>query len=255
VQILHETNEKVDIYLKFSTKYSSFHAEVNLTRGEFEGLNMTTLPPNNHRLLRIDSSARLQGSHSRELGDYFERAWAQRFPTAAITRRDVVAQSISHIENTTIDGMFTPPDQHTPEMTAALAQSDHLIAEIKAADALLITVPMYNFGIPSALKAWIDQISRIGHTFSYDGKSFTGLLGGKKAYVVIAYGAGGYTEGGGFAAANFVEPYLKFLLSFLGLDEVLIFNDEATNTNPDGIAAARAAIQGQMDITLQGIVV
>jgi FMN-dependent NADH-azoreductase len=227
--------------------------QITVMRSSLKGLAMTTLPLASHKLLRIDSSARVQGSHSRELGDYFERAWTQRFPTASVTRRDLAAQSVSHIENMTIAGMFTPPDQHNAEMTAALVQSDRLIAEIKAADALLITVPMYNFGIPSALKAWIDQISRIGHTFSYDGKSFAGLLGGKKAYIVIAYGAGGYTAGGGFAAANFVEPYLKFLLGFLGFDEVITYNDEATNTNPDGIAAARAAIQGQIDASLAAI--
>jgi FMN-dependent NADH-azoreductase len=230
--------------------------QITVMSSSLKGLAMTTLPtehPASHKLLRIDSSARVQGSHSRELGDYFERAWTQRFPTAAITRRDLASQSVTHIDGTTIAGMFTPPEQHSAEMTAALVQSDRLIAEIKAADALLITVPMYNFGIPSALKAWIDQISRIGHTFSYDGKSFAGLLSGKKAYIVIAYGAGGYTAGGGFAAANFVEPYLKFLLGFLGFDEVVTYNHEATNTHPDGIAAARAAIQGQMNAKLAAI--
>jgi FMN-dependent NADH-azoreductase len=209
--------------------------QITVMSSSLKGLAMTTLPtehPASHKLLRIDSSARVQGSHSRELGDYFERAWTQRFPTAAITRRDLASQSVTHIDGTTIAGMFTPPEQHSAEMTAALVQSDRLIAEIKAADALLITVPMYNFGIPSALKAWIDQISRIGHTFSYDGKSFAG---------------------GCFAAANFVEPYLKFLLGFLGFDEVVTYNHEATNTHPDGIAAARAAIQGQMNAKLAAI--
>lgn len=214
---------------------------------------MTTLPHSSHNLLRIDSSARVQGSQSRALGDDFERAWTQRFPTATITRRDVSAQPIGHIQNSTIMGMFSPPDQHTPEMTDALVQSDTLIAEIKAAEAVLITVPMYNFGIPSSLKAWIDQITRIGHTFSYDGKGFEGLLKGKKAYIVIAYGAGGYTNGGGFAAANFVEPYLKFLFGFLGFDEVVTFNDEATNSNPSGIPASHAAIASQIDASLSAI--
>jgi FMN-dependent NADH-azoreductase len=200
-----------------------------------------------HQLLRIDSSARIEGSHSRDLGDHFEATWKQRFPAAHVIRRDVATQPVAHISNTTIAGMFTPPDQHSADMTAALATSDELIAEIKSSHAVLITVPMYNFGIPSALKAWIDQISRIGQTFAYDGKAFTGLLAGRKAYVVVAYGAGGYGAGGGFAAANFVAPYLQFLLGFLGFDEVVVFNDEATNTDPAGIPAARAAIQAQMN--------
>ncbi|MGL4573684.1 MAG: FMN-dependent NADH-azoreductase [Burkholderiaceae bacterium] len=204
-------------------------------------------------LLRIDSSARVEGSHSRALGDDFEAALRKRFAQLQVQRRDVAAQPIGHIENITIAGMFTPPAQATAQMQAALAQSDALIAELKVADAVLITVPMYNFGLPSSLKAWIDQISRIHHTFSYDGKTFTGLLTGKRAYVVIAYGAGGYGTGEGFAAANFVEPYLKFLLGFLGFAEVTVFNAQATNTDPTGVPIARAAIHRQMQTAIAAI--
>ncbi len=214
---------------------------------------MRPTPPSTHHLLRIDSSSRVTGSYSRKLGDQFEHAWIKRFPAGTITRRDVALQSLPHIENTTIAGMFTPPEQHSSEMVAALVQSDTLIAELKAADTLLLTVPMYNFGVPSALKAWIDQITRIGHTFSFDGSNFGGLLKGKKAHVVIAYGAGGYAHGASFAAANFVEPYLKFLLAFLGFNEVITYNDEATNTNPAGIAASHAMITAQMETSLKGV--
>jgi FMN-dependent NADH-azoreductase len=87
---------------------------------------------------------------------------------------------------------------------------------------------MYNFSIPSALKAWIDQIVRIGRTFAYDGINFTGLVTVKKAYVICAYGASGYTDGGAFASFNFLEPYLKSLLSFLGIGEIQFFNLQAT---------------------------
>jgi FMN-dependent NADH-azoreductase len=211
---------------------------------------MTTIPPRSHHLLRIDSSARAQGSHSRELGDCFESAWRKRFSGATVSRRDVASQTVGHIENMTITGMFTPTELHNAEMSASLVQSDSMIAELKAADAILVTVPMYNFGIPSSLKAWIDQITRIGQTFSFDGTNFTGLLHGKKAYIVIAYGAGGYSAGDKLASANFVEPYLKFLFGFLGFDTVMIYNSEATNTNPAGIRTTDAVIAAQMNADL-----
>jgi FMN-dependent NADH-azoreductase len=202
------------------------------------------------KLLRIDSSARRTGSHSRELGDIFENLWSQRFPVATVTSRDLVGSPVAHLHNETITGLFTPPEQHTPEMKTALAISDTLIAEIKAADALLITLPMYNFSVPSALKAWIDHVSRIGHTFAYDGQNFTGLLSGKTAYVAIAYGAGGYNAGEGFAAANFVEPYLKFLLGFLGFGQTYVFNVQATNGDAAAVSTSKTQIRTQMQTAL-----
>jgi FMN-dependent NADH-azoreductase len=200
-------------------------------------------------LLRIDSSSRTQGSYSCQLGDFFENLWVAH-DGSFVTKRDLATHPVHHIHSITITGMFTPPDELSTEQQAALEESDTLIAQIKAADALLLTMPMYNFGVPSSLKAWIDHISRIGHTFAYDGQNFTGLLVGKKVYIVIAYGAGGYGPDGSFAAANFVEPYLKFLLGFLGITDIMVFNHEATNTDPNGIAAARDAIQQEMRIAL-----
>ncbi|WP_372659577.1 FMN-dependent NADH-azoreductase [Hydrogenophaga sp.] len=203
------------------------------------------------KLLRIDSSARRTGSHSRELGNVFEHLWGQRFPDSAVASRDLVDSAVSHIHDETITAMFSPPEQHSPEMRAALSISDTLISEVQEADALLLTVPMYNFGIPSALKAWIDHVSRIGHTFAYDGTNFTGLLTGKTAYVVVAYGADGYGTGGDFAAANFVEPYLAFLLKFLGFEQVHFFNVLATNADPAAVPTSKAHVRSQMQAALQ----
>jgi FMN-dependent NADH-azoreductase len=116
-------------------------------------------------------------------------------------------------------------------MTSATALSDELIGELQSADILLISVPMYNFTVPSAFKAWVDQIVRIGHTFAYDGTNFTGLVTVKRAYVICAYGASGYTDGGAFSAFNFLEPYVKGLLSFLGISEIQFFNLQATTSD------------------------
>lgn len=183
-------------------------------------------------ILRIDASSRLDGSYSRQIGDMLEKRLAATTPSALIIRRDLGAKPVEQIRSMTIAGYYTPADKMTVELMAATALSDEIIGEVKAADMLLITTPMYNFSIPSALKAWIDQLVRIGQTFSYDGKDFTGLLPGKKAYVVVAFGAGGYTNNGPFAAADFVQPYLRFLLGFLGITDVTFITVE--NTTGDG---------------------
>ena len=203
-----------------------------------------------HTILRIDTSARGTGSVTRDLGNHLEQALLKTTPDARVMRRDLAATPLPHIVDTTIAGYYTPADQMTETLRNATALSDTLIAELRAADTLLLTVPMYNFSVPSALKAWIDQIVRIGHTFAYDGTNFTGLVTGKKAYVVCAYGAGGYGPDRPFGAANFVEPYLRFLLNFLGIADVTFFSIEATTAGAEVVAAnaeaARRAIESAL---------
>ncbi len=179
-------------------------------------------------ILRIDSSSRTDGSHSRELADYFQTIWQKKNPQDQIIIRDIVKNPCPHISNLAIAGFQSSPEKLTPEMKAEIALSDELITELLTSDILLISVPMYNFSVPSSLKAWIDQIVRIEKTFAYDGTSFSGLLTGKKAYIICTYGAGGYTNGGSFSSFNFLEPYLNSLLSFLGFEEIQFFNLEAT---------------------------
>ena len=180
------------------------------------------------RILRIDSSARLQGSHSRELADYFQNAWLKKYPHDEVIVRDVVQNPCPHISDLTIAGFNTPQEQQSEEMKRALALSNELIDELQSADVLMLSVPMYNFSVPSALKAWIDQIVRPGRTFAYDGKNFTGLVKFKYVYVICAYGASGYTDNGDFSSFNFLEPYLKSILSFLGIQNIQFFNLQAT---------------------------
>ena len=183
------------------------------------------------RILRIDSSARLQGSHSRELADYFQNAWLTKYPHDEVIVRDVVQNPCSHISNLAIAAFNTPQEQQSEEMKNAIALSDELIDELQSADILLISVPMYNFSVPSALKAWIDQIVRPGETFAYDGKNFTGLVTVKRTYIICAYGGSGYTDNGAFSNFNFLEPYLKGILSFLGIQELQFFNLQATTAD------------------------
>jgi len=198
------------------------------------------------RLLRIDASSRADGSHSRALGDYFEGRWREQNPSAPVVRRDLAKEPVAHITETTIAGFFTPPEQMSDESRTATACSDRLIGELQDAEELLITTPMYNFTVPSSLKGWIDQIVRIGHTFSFDGQAFKGLVPVERAYVLCAYGANGYLEGGALGAANFLQPYLAFLLGFLGIGDVRFISIEGTNVDEamlnSGMNSARAEI-------------
>ena len=189
------------------------------------------------RILRIDASSRTDGSYSRDLTNAFIAKWLERHPDDQVVVRDLVAASVPHIASDTIKGYYTPADQMDIPLRAATALSDLLIHELRSADVLVLSVPMYNFSIPSALKAWIDQIVRIGHTFSYDGSGFNGLLPGKRAYVMIAYGAGGYLDRGPFEGADFVQSYLQFLLNFVGVADVTFIPIEATTADPATIAA------------------
>jgi FMN-dependent NADH-azoreductase len=192
----------------------------------------------NQTILRVDASSRTDTSYSRRIGDAVEKVLRERSPGARVLRRDLTATPPEHIQNPTIAAFYTPVEQMTSELKAAATLSDTIIAEVRAADLLLITTPMYNFSIPSALKAWIDQLVRIGHTFSYDGKSFAGLLSGRKAIVVVAYGAGGYLNNGALTAADFVKPYLTFLFNFLGIADVTFIPLEGTTGNSDDVGRA-----------------
>lgn len=189
-------------------------------------------------LLRVDASSRVEGSYSRRLGDAFVQHWQAQHEQAHVRVRDLSLQAIPHIQATTIAGMFSP--QPSVEQQQALQLSDQLITELTAADTLLITTPMYNFALPSALKAWLDHCVRIGRTFAFDGQQFAGLLQGKQAHVMIAYGAAGYLAGEDFAAANFVEPYLRFILGFMGIQDVTVHSVQATTVAP---AQADAEVQ------------
>lgn len=204
------------------------------------------------QLLRIDTSARLTGSHSRQLGDHFQNLWMKRNPGGNVIIRDIVKSPINHITQQTIDGFFTPEEALIPDHRDALQLSDELIAEIQASDTLLLTVPIYNFSVPSALKAWIDQVVRIGQTFSYDGEKFEGLVRAKNATVICVYGAAGYLDGEPFSAANHLEPYLRFLLRFLGIENVSIISLQSTTADPETIEVNTKTAQLEIENLING---
>lgn len=190
------------------------------------------------QLLRINSSSRQDGSHSAAIADAFEAEYLQKHPDCRVVTRNVADGSIPFISQKTIEGFYAPQDTLTEELRSATALSDQLIAEIQQSDTLLLAVPIYNFSIPAALKAWIDQVMRIGHTFSMDETGFKGLVRARRAVIACTYGSEGYLPDQPFAAANFLEPYLRFLFAFLGVETVDFVHVQGTATAaPDAFAS------------------
>ena len=206
-------------------------------------------------ILRIDSSSRpaaelsggAEGSYSRELADRIMERLHEAYPGAETVVRDLAVNPVPHIADETIKGYYTPPEAMTDALRGATALSDELIAEVKAADAIVISCPIYNFSIPSALKAWIDQIVRMGHTFAYEDRQFRGLVEDRPTFVAFSYGAVGYGEGGPLHAFDHMRPYLTMVLNFIGLQSVEAFTIEATTADEATIAEARSSALQAVD--------
>ncbi|MEO1133139.1 MAG: NAD(P)H-dependent oxidoreductase [Cyanobacteria bacterium J06639_1] len=198
------------------------------------------------KVLRIDTSPRTEGSHSRELADFFEKTWLSRFPNDEIIARDLTETVVPHLNAFTISAMQTPDEKLDGTQKTAVALSDELIDELFSVDAVLVSAPMYNFSVPSVLKAYIDHIVRAGKTFSYSpSDGYAGLLKIEKGFTITA--AGGVYEGTPFASFNFLNPYLKALWTFLGVANVTDIALEGTTLSAEEVAqreqAARDRIQ------------
>ena len=169
-------------------------------------------------LLHIDSSPLYGRSVSRELTGAFVAQWKLTHPNGAVIERDLNASAIPPINAEFVGAMYTPDEARTPRQNEVLSLSDTLLAELQEAKEYVVGVPMHNFGVPSVMKLWIDQIARRGKTFAYvDGKP-KGLIVGKKATFIIATG-GMYDAQTQMASFNFVEPYLRSVFGFLGLTD------------------------------------
>jgi FMN-dependent NADH-azoreductase len=169
-------------------------------------------------LLHIDSSPLYDRSVSRELTAAFVTQWKVSQPDARVIDRDLNATTISPITAEWVGAVYTPEGARTPKQKELLLLSDSLLAELEQAGEYVIGVPMHNFGVPSVLKLWIDQIARVGRTFSYADGTPKGLLVGKKATFLIATG-GIYDAQTQMASFNFVEPYLRSVFGFLGVTD------------------------------------
>jgi FMN-dependent NADH-azoreductase len=167
------------------------------------------------------------GENSQSLG--LARDFLKRYPHRSVVERALTPQTMPHLDGAIFAAMGTP---------TGAALSDELIAELEAADTIVLAVPMYNFSIPSTMKAWIDHVARRGRTFRYTEKGPEGLLKDKKVFVLVARG-GLYSKGAPAAAFDFQEPYLRTVLGFLGLTDVTFIRLEGLAMGPEAAGANR----------------
>jgi FMN-dependent NADH-azoreductase len=208
-------------------------------------------------LLHIDSSPLYARSVSRELTAAFVSQWEASHPDGRVIYRDLNATTIPPITAEWVGAVYTPEEARTPQQKEVLALSDSLLAELEEAGEYVVGVPMHNFGVPAALKLWIDQIARAGRTFSYAGGAPKGLLVDKKATFIVATG-GVYDAQTQMASFNFVEPYLRSVFGFLGVKDTTFLTAGGTTALSQGgdrnafLAPYLQAVQTQAR-SLQGV--
>lgn len=210
-------------------------------------------------LLHIDSSARPgragehpHGSHTRRLSHAFVSRWRAARPADEVVYRDLGAQPPAPIQHEWIPAAFAPAAQRTPAHHAALKESDALVRELQAAEVLVVGMPMYNFGMPSPLKAWVDGIVRIGLTFDFDpGRAdpYVQLLADRprRAVVLTSRGGHGFDAGGALAAVNHADTALRDVLAFVGITDVHTIAIEHEEAGGEALAASVAQALRKVD--------
>src|SRR5207253_2256294 len=191
-------------------------------------------------VLQINSSART-GGNANQLAEKFVADWLEQRPEDRAIRRDLTANPIPHLTEETLNAFFTPAEQRDEALQAAVKLSDDLVAELLAADVLVIAAPLYNFGIPSTLKAYFDHIARAGITFRYTAQGPQGLLRGKRVCVLAARG-GNYSG----TPMDTQTSYLRNFLGFLGMDDVTFIYAEGLALGEEAKGRAEAAAHRQI---------
>jgi FMN-dependent NADH-azoreductase len=193
-------------------------------------------------LLHIDSSPRDGRSHSRQLTASFAAVWRKANPDGDVIHRDLGLTPVPLVSEDWIAAAFSNPADHTPAQRAAIAVSNELVDELLAADEVVIGAPMYNFNVTASLKAWIDQVVRIGRTVRIDAPSgvpvYTGLVQGRKTTIITTRGGAGLGPGDAMAHLDAQIPYLRQILGFIGITDVSVVyagglagSDEERRTN------------------------
>ncbi len=189
------------------------------------------------QVLEVSSSGRNGDSVSRRLTNELIDALEAREGRLDVTRRDL-SKGVPLVDERWINANFTPEEERTAEQRETLAASDALVKELQSADVVVIGSPIYNFGVPAVLKAWVDMIARARLTFRYTSGGPEGLLKGKKAYIVIA--SGGVPVD---SPVDFATPYLRQALRFVGITDIeIIAADQLNKAADDAIDAARMRI-------------
>lgn len=194
-----------------------------------------------NNVLRISTSLFAEASVSTGLVDDLLAGFEDNGETFTTVHRDFGKEAIPHLDGQWLQAISTPAEARDEEQRAKVAFSDKLISEVQAADTLVIGLPMYNFTVPSMLKAWIDHVARAGVTFAYTEQGPKGLLKNKKVYLVAAMGGIHDT-----AATDFLRPYMKLIMGFIGLDDVEVITASGLNLGDEmraqGIAKAKQEI-------------
>jgi FMN-dependent NADH-azoreductase len=219
------------------------------------------------RLLHIDSSARAgrsgehaHGSHTRRLSARFVRQWRQLRPCDEVVHRDLALAPPTPVSGGWVHAAFTAPERREAWMDSTLAESDMLVDELIAADVIVIGVPMYNFGMPSTLKAWIDNIVRVGRTFGFDrtraGEPYWPLLAGQGKRLVLLGSRGdhGYDPGGRLGADNHVERGVETPLRYIGIDAVERVAIEYDEFGDERLSESIASAERQVDALVEQMV-
>lgn len=200
------------------------------------------------RILILESSLFPSSrSASRQITDFFVKSWLGCDPGIEIVRRDLAAEPLPHFGLDAIEGWATPIADRTDVQAKAVASSERLISELLATDVLVVGAPMYNFSIPSLLKAWIDHIAIAGRTFRYtpDGRP-EGLVTGKRVFIIASRGGTYAMEP--MKAFNFQDTYLLRVLGFLGMTDVTVIAVERQKMGSveqaEGLASARSQVVG-----------
>jgi FMN-dependent NADH-azoreductase len=190
-------------------------------------------------ILQVNSSINSDNSVSSRLASQLANALRATHPRAALVVRDLARDPLPHLDAERFGAFIARPDARTPGQQSVVSESDALIDELRRADAIVLGLPMYNFGVPSQLKAWFDHIARAGVTFKYTENGPVGLLTGKKAYVVA-------TRGGQYAGtpADTQTPYVRNFLAFLGITDVEFVHAEGLAISETSRNEALAAAQG-----------
>jgi FMN-dependent NADH-azoreductase len=182
-----------------------------------------------NQILIVESSPRAE-SASRQLTRKVRERLEVQYPEAKVVVRDLVKDKLPHLDQPTLEAISTKDPAEAESLKEAAYLSNQLVDELMMSDLLVIASPMWNFGIPSSLKAWIDHVVRAGKTFNYAGVGVEGLAKGKKAILVLA--SGGIFSDGPWKPWDTVEPYLRQILGFIGVDDVQTVRAEGMNIPP-----------------------
>lgn len=193
-------------------------------------------------LLQINTSLFAENGQSSKLAQDFVRSWQARHADGRVVVRDLASAPLPHLDAERFGAFLAAPEARSPQQRAIVAESDALIDEIRSADVIVLGLPLYNFGVPSQLKAWIDHVARAGVSFRYTENGPQGLLGGRKLYVFAA--RGGKYRG---TPADTQTGYVRTFFSFIGIDDIEFVYAEGLNMGNDSRRSALDAAAAQIE--------